>query len=298
MKPAISIIFFTVSSGAGLGLIAFTLLFEPLTQNSVGSVNNINLISGVALVWIGLFSSFFHLANPRNAWRAMSRFKTSWLSREAVFVVLLFCSLAAFWLPIELYAYRAITAALVLLFAWSTLFSTAMIYASLKPIPLWHNPLTPINYLLLGHCSGALILINITLLNGLPANRYVLITMCLLIISASSKLLTYSIKDRAVSMGSAIGMTQTRVRLLDVGHSHKTFLTDEFGFEFARRSSFMLKIVMFLLAFLIPLLWLSFAELTAQGALLVSVSCFIGMLIERWLFFAEAKHVVRVYHGL
>lgn len=213
-------------------------------------------------------------------------------------MVLLFCSLTAYWLPIELYICRMVTAVLVLLFAWGTLFSTAMIYASLKPIPLWHNPLTPINYLLLGHCSGALILINITLLNELAADRYILLTMCLLIISAGSKLLAYSINDRVVSMGSAIGMAQARVRLLDVGHSHKTFLTDEFGFEFARHSSFMLKVLMFLLAFLIPLLWLSFAEPTAQGALLTSVSCFIGVLIERWLFFAEAKHVVRVYHGL
>ena len=34
---------------------------------------------------LGLLSSVLHLANPKNAWRSFSRFRTSWLSREAVF---------------------------------------------------------------------------------------------------------------------------------------------------------------------------------------------------------------------
>jgi DMSO reductase anchor subunit len=28
-----------------------------------------------------------------------------------------------------------------------------------------------------------------------------------------------------------------------------------------------------------------------------AVSCVAGLLAERWLFFAEARHVVRLYHG-
>jgi DMSO reductase anchor subunit len=89
MHPAFSVIFFTVASGAGFGL--FSLLFIADFFKLGGSFSNDQLVAGgliaLALVVFGLLSSTFHLANPKNAWRAFSRFRTSWLSREGVFAV-------------------------------------------------------------------------------------------------------------------------------------------------------------------------------------------------------------------
>jgi len=85
MKPALSIIFFTVSSGAGLGLLALTALVDLAAPGSLPphALWRAALL-GLVLVAAGLVSSFLHLANPANAWRSFSRFRTSWLSREAV----------------------------------------------------------------------------------------------------------------------------------------------------------------------------------------------------------------------
>src|SRR6266568_5207424 len=162
MKPSLSIIFFTVSSGAGLGLLAL-LALEDLFDRPLPSDA---LMQGIAfaltLVVAGLALSVLHLAKPSNAWRAFSRFRTSWLSREAVFAALLMpVALIYAWVvwigaPAAL---RAMLALALCLSAWAVLLSTAMIYASLKPIRQWHTRWTPVNYFLLGHWSGAVILL-------------------------------------------------------------------------------------------------------------------------------------------
>jgi DMSO reductase anchor subunit len=91
MKPALSVIFFTVSSGAGLGL-AVWLLAMQLTGRVDASNRQFWLAFAVAalLVTAGLISSTLHLANRRNAWRAFARFRSSWLSREGVLAIALY----------------------------------------------------------------------------------------------------------------------------------------------------------------------------------------------------------------
>src|SRR5215472_15627742 len=137
MKPALSIVFFTVVSGAGLGLlalVAFTDTFFPgsLPARAVWR----GALLGLVLVAAGLASSLLHLANPKNAWRSFARFRSSWLSREAVFAVALFVVAASYVTLVfgaAAGAARVLTAAATVLLAWAVMFSTAMIYASLKP---------------------------------------------------------------------------------------------------------------------------------------------------------------------
>src|SRR2546425_298699 len=91
MKPAVSIIFFTVSSGVGLGLLALVALCDTFASGTLPAhALWRGALLGVVLVAAGLASSVLHLANPKNAWRSFSRFKSSWLSREAVFAAALF----------------------------------------------------------------------------------------------------------------------------------------------------------------------------------------------------------------
>ncbi|MGD9943015.1 MAG: dimethyl sulfoxide reductase anchor subunit family protein [Burkholderiaceae bacterium] len=306
MKPAFSVIFFTVSSGGGLGLMIWLILGRWLS----GGVDGPPFWAGVglaaALISGGLLSSTLHLANPRNAWRAFSRFRTSWLSREGVLSVLIY-PLAGLYLLALLRGDATlewVTGGLLLLLAVAVLFCTAMIYACLKTIPRWRNPYTKIAYPLFGLASGGLLWLALRAwaVSGASAaasglDPWVIAALLLLAAGAALKLLYWN--GFADSGEAGLSNTQAlnlkgNVRLLDVGHTHANFLTDEFGFVLARERARLLRSAAIVLAFVLPLLLLLWRP---QAAPVAALLCLIGLLVERWLFFAEAQHVVRLYHG-
>ncbi len=329
MKPSLSIIFFTVSSGAGLGLLALLALGDLLDH----ALPSDALIQGIALaltlVAAGLASSVLHLAKPSNAWRAFSRFRTSWLSREAVFAASL--APVAFGYGILVWtdedgALRALAALIVALLSWAVLVSTAMIYASLKPIRQWHSAWTPVNYLLLGHWSGAVVLLGLARVHAAQVRSLGWLAGGLGIAALIAKIghwqaISAGARD-APTLERAIGVTQypneyanryaneyankgvrprgmtvARARLFDVGHSHGTFLTDEFGFVLARRNALALRLAALTAGFVVPAAWIVSGATNAPTAWLAAIVCLAGLLAERWLFFAEAQHTVRLYHG-
>ncbi|TMG86212.1 MAG: DMSO reductase [Betaproteobacteria bacterium] len=313
MKPALSIIFFTVSSGAGLGLLALIALADLAAPGSLPPhALWRGALLGLVLLAAGLASSVLHLANPANAWRSFSRFRTSWLSREAVFAAGLF-PIATLYIVFlangSAGASRASLALATVLIAWAVLVCTAMIYASLKPIRQWHTRWTPVNYVLLGHWSGALLLVAIASAYGMASRPLLMLAGGLGVASLAAKLAYwYTIaKSAPTTLAHAIGVDQgvrgpgalsvAQARLLDVGHSHGTFLTNEFGFALARQHATTLRAVAVGLAFALPLLWLVSGGSRWQPALAAAACGIIGLLVERWLFFAEAKHTVRLYHG-
>ncbi len=306
MKPTLSVIFFTVSSGAGFGLIALLVLADLLQWG--GSLSDGVIVVGgliaLALVTAGLLSSTLHLANPKNAWRSFSRFKTSWLSREAVFAVAFY----PFALCYLLLVYNGVTGASralagvgTLILAWITLYCTGMIYASLKPIPQWHTPLVPIGYFVLGHYSGALLLLAVLAYAGRAEAVFLHWALTWLALAAAIKAIYYAWMRRPgvqPTINTATGITRAGVRLLDAGHSHGTFLTSEFGFTVAREHAAVGKALVFMIGFVVPLGALLLIPQGIGAALLAAGAALIGLLLERWFFFAEARHVVRLYHGL
>ena len=163
MHPAFSVIFFTTASGAGFGLLALTgILFAlgaiPL-ERSFGATA---LGLAMALAAAGLLSSTAHLGRPERAWRAMSQWRTSWLSREGVASLLAFALAGAFGLGWVIFgradALVAAAGILAALGALATTVTTGMIYASLKPIQQWHSPYTLPGYILYAAMTGALLL--------------------------------------------------------------------------------------------------------------------------------------------
>lgn len=278
MKPALSIVFFTVLSGAGLGMLSL------LAMAYGSAAARTAVLAGIGLVTLGLLSSVLHLANPKNAWRSFMRFRTSWLSREAVFAVLLYPSVLAWLLGVPGAAYAA------MLLAWVILFCTAMIYASLKPIREWRSPLVPLNFFLLGHYSGALLAFALT---QDPALR--MAALVLLLMAGAAKVAYYRVMEapERPTLQAALGMpSAARMKLLDAGHTHGTYLTDEFAFRLARSRAEQLRIVVAVAGFLLPLLLLLTLE---DAAPLAALLCLAGLLVERWLFFAEARHTVNLY---
>ncbi len=305
MHPAFSVLIFTVMSGAGYGL-AILLILGHLTGISQLQASNVILISGtiaLVLITLGLICSMGHLANPKNAWRAFNRFRTSWLSREGVFAVLFYplflAYLAIVWtqgtvIDIPVIAV-GVTAAVI---AALTLFCTSMIYASLKTIRQWNSSLTPVNYMLLGLMSGSLLLIAIqSTLTGTTSSTLYQLASALLVLGAIAKViyLFWIGKPAGSTINTATGFTQASVRLFDQGHTSNGFLNNEFGYTVAANKIICLRAAMLVLAFLIPFLLLLSGS--PDLSILATVLTIGGLLIERWLFFAEARHVVRLYHG-
>jgi DMSO reductase anchor subunit len=312
MKPAASIIFFTVASGAGLGLLAVTALLDAFGLPGVSSQALWrSALLGLVLVAAGLASSTLHLANPRNAWRAFARVRTSWLSREAALGVVLF-PIAAIYIALTAQAAggagRALLALATAVVSWAVLFCTAMIYASLKPIRQWHTPWTPANYLLLGHWSGALLFAATASAYGSMPPSLPVVAAALGVVALAAKLGYWyaGLRGAPTTLAHAIGVDQgvrgpgmsiAQARLLDVGHSQATFLTREFGFALARRHAGVLRVIALALGFVFPLALVTWRASRWESILAAAACCMMGLLVERWLFFAEAKHTVRLYHG-
>ncbi len=307
MHPAFSVIFFTVSSGAGFGLFALLYLADMFDLGGALPVEQ-KLIAGVValvLVGAGLTSSMFHLANPKNAWRAFSRYRTSWLSREGVFAMVFFpfamIYLALTWLQLPaLEGVRLVAGGLGAVLAWITIFSTGMIYGCLKTIRQWNSPLVPANYLALGHFTGALILLAIARQGNVALSGYIAQVMALLVAAAALKAIYYfwiANPGTGSTIQTATGFTRGNVRLLDTGHTHGTFLTQEFGFQIARKYALLLKSFVFLMGFLVPAVILTVGQNSSFGIYAAAAIALLGMVAERWLFFAEARHVVNLYHG-
>ncbi|MGB0468871.1 MAG: dimethyl sulfoxide reductase anchor subunit family protein [Pontibacterium sp.] len=305
MHPAFSVLIFTVMSGAGYGLITLLVLghLAGLSQLQDSTVLLSGGILSLLMITGGLLSSTLHLANPKNAWRSFSRFRTSWLSREAVFAVLFYpftlVYLAAVWFQgaeiDTLYQASAIAAAVL---AMITLFCTSMIYASLKTIRQWNSSLTPVNYIALGLMSGALLLAAVqAVVSGELSTVLHKLVLGLLVLGAVVKViyLFWIGKPAGSTINTATGFTQASVRLLDQGHSANGFLNNEFGYTVEANKLVRLRLLMLIFAFVVPFLLV----LTSNSILLViaALLAVAGLLVERWLFFAEARHVVRLYHG-
>ncbi len=275
----------------------------------VGDMTNFLIVGfiGLTLATLGLLSSSLHLANPKNAWRAFNRFRTSWLSREGVFSVLYYPVILVYAYFLysnggELTVVAKTIGVLSILIALATVICTGMIYASLKPIRQWHNPLVTPLYVLFSFMSGALAysLLSLALEDSLSdvVTRAFILLLC---VSFAIKLLYFKSigKPEGSTISTATGFSQAQVRLLDAGHNADTFLTKEFVFDPGAVKLLRLRYLMIVLAFGVPLALIVAAYYldVAPAAYLAMISLYVGLFVERWLFFAEARHVVRLYHG-
>ncbi|HVE48898.1 MAG TPA: DmsC/YnfH family molybdoenzyme membrane anchor subunit, partial [Casimicrobiaceae bacterium] len=316
MRPALSVVAFTVLAGAGIGVLVLVALLDliAIVRTSAGTADQSRIAAlGWILVVVGLLSSVLHLGRPTAAWRSLSRLATSWLSREGL-ASLLLVGTAFGWIVAMHFDAHAIVRALLsiatLVLAWVTLYCTAMIYASLKPIRQWHTQRVPLVYFVLSHLSGAIIVVGWLRAIGEPTFVLAIVTGALVIAAAWSKVDYYayiasdahrlSIEDAIgvpQGVGAPRGGTVMRARLLDVGHSRGTFLTREFDYRLVPAQRVALRTLFWFAGLLVPALWLAFGLDDWHAAIIASLACFAGLGAERWLFFAEARHTVRLYHG-
>lgn len=311
MHPAFSVIFFTVSSGLGYGLLALVGgagAFGYLPADRAFGLTAIVL--ALAAVTAGLLSSTFHLGHPERAWRAFSQWRSSWLSREGVAAVITYgpaCALAVVWMWPDRFAPYAPAVGLASAFmAAVTIYCTAMIYRSLKTIPEWANEWTVINYLVLGVAGGAVWLLALLAIFGHSVAGWNIATVVLLVFAWILKRLYWrhiDTMERPSTPETATGLGRFgKVRPFEAPHTEENYLLQEMGYRIGRRHASKLRLYAQVFAFLAPvvlvLATVTLAPLaTTAAAVIAAASITLGLLIERWLVFAQARHVVSLYYG-
>lgn len=322
MHPAFSVIFLTTLIGAGQGMFLALItgqaysaanLLPPQDSTAFYAAGSLLV---VFLMGLGLFASFFHLGRPERAWRAASQWRTSWLSREVialpVFMVLVAAYGAAHLLgwTTPLFTIRGalavdLTLALGLLAgiaAFVLFVCTAMIYASLRFLQEWHHWLTVANYTLLGLASGFTLTAAFSAWQGVHLVGFfgtwaVIFTLLALLTRGASLYRNARIKAKT-TLQTAIGVRHSAMKQRAMGFMGGSFNTREFFHGKSEETLRAVRLSFILMVFVVPLAILGIAYLS--GAVILPLAAFaaqyVGLLIERWYFFAEARHPQNLYY--
>jgi DMSO reductase anchor subunit len=309
MHPAYSVILFTTASGAGYGLLAWLGLLQLLGLAPIPRAFSFTAFAlAFLLITAGLLSSTTHLGRPERAWRAFSQWRTSWLSREGVMALLTYIPaglLALGWIVFESNAHAmTLLALLTTTTALLTLFTTGMIYASLRTIRQWHQPLTAPIYIALGVASGA-VLLEVLLQISVPAPAWA----AWLAIGATGaagilkwaywRAIDGELRTYTVEAATGIGHLG-KVRPLEPPHTQPNYIMREMGYRVARKHTKKLRRLAGVSAFAVPIAACLLALAPGfgiVGSLFAAVAMAAGLVLERWLFFAEAEHVAMLYYG-
>jgi DMSO reductase anchor subunit len=309
MQPAFSVIFLTTLIGAAQGLFLALYGTDVSGLGMLGAQESHQFLftgSLVAMVLtgLGLIASFFHLGHPERAWRSAAMWRTSWLSREVialpVFMAGLFFYGIAHWLGLD--STKWIGALTVL--ACLTLFvCTAMIYASVRFLQEWASPLTLVNYLLLGSASGLTLATALAAISGYLAlvtpyaGAAAALTLLSWVTRAASLVRNARLKPKS-SLQSAIGIKHPRIVQKAQGFMGGSFNTREFFHGKSAELLLSVKWGFLLLVFPVPLLLLGAGVSASSTGILGAAFLlqYLGLLAERWFFFAQANHPQNLYY--
>ncbi len=287
MHPAPSVILFTTFSGMGFGLL-FWLGIDATPPK--GWVAFVFFAIAYIMAVGGLLASTFHLGHPERFLKAFSQWRSSWLSREGICAVATLLVMALFGAGLVfLDTSWAILGWLGALGAIATVFTTSMIYAQMATVPRWKHWTTPALFLILSLAGGAL-------LSGRVSTAIPLLIMA----GALQAFAWFHGDGRFLASGttlkSATGLGHIgTVRAFEPPHTGTNYLMREFIHEVGRKHALKLRIIALLLGFVAPvLLLLVHSHILAALAVLCHIA---GVLTLRWLFFAQAEHVVGLYYG-
>lgn len=321
MHPAFSVIFLTTLIGAGQGL------FLALYTGQLYSLANLlpaqsenfyalGSLTALALLVGGLVASVFHLGRPERAWRAATQWRTSWLSREVIalpaamgltFLYGLFHYLG--WtdplfvisatLPVDI---TLIIGALGTVATFVLFLCTAMIYASLRFIKAWHSPLTVGNFLFLGVASGFMLAAAFSAYLGTELvafyGTWAVIATLLGAITRGASLYRNTKFRCKVDLQSAIGVHHADLHQKAQGFMGGSFNTREFFHHKTEGFLLMVRYVFLLMVFILPvvLIVLAYALESSRLPIAAFVIQYLGLVLERYHFFTEAKHPQNLYY--
>lgn len=290
MHPAPSVIIFTTLSGLGFGLLAWLGLGFP----------NVTGVSAFAFFFIayalsvgGLLASTYHLGNRKNAIYAFSQWRTSWLSREGIMAVLTLLAFAPYAIAmIFLNTHLPVLGFIGAVLALITVFTTSMIYSQMKTVPRWNMlPLIPALFLLYALAGGALLAGEARLAGWL----ILALTLLQLIVWRAGDARVAAMKT---DKGTATGLGSIgKVRLLENSNTARNYVMDEMVHMIGRKHAQKLRAIAALLIGALPALLLLLTPAGHLTAFIALAAHVVGVTVGRWLFFAEAEHVVGMYYS-
>jgi DMSO reductase anchor subunit len=289
MHPAPSVIVFTSISGLGFGYFIWLGLGMP---DLYGWEAFAAFFVAYAFSVGGLLASVFHLANKKNVIYSFSQWQTSWLSREGVLSVITLLAFAVFAIgriffntALPLFGYLG--AALAIL----TVFSTSMIYTQLKTVPRWNMPINPVLFLLYSIAGGAL-------LSMQPKVAGILLILLTALQIAGWMMGDKRLAESGSTKGTATGLnTIGQVRLLESAHTSRNYILDEMVHIVGRKHAQKLRMIAVAALGVVPVVLLLLLPPSLIVTLVALAIHVVGVFASRWLFFAEAEHVVGLYYN-
>ncbi len=325
MHPAFSVIFLTTLIGVGQGLflaLYTSELYAAVRVLPAGIDTRIFYGEGSALalgfLMAGLIASMFHLGHPERGWRAVARWRTSWLSREVILLpafmaVVFLYGLAHYtgWNPVlatlGAEGRVAVTLTLVMggigtLLAFGLFVATGMIYACLKFLREWATPLTVINFILMGGASGFMAATAWAAWQAPGLVQFYAVWSLILTTFAMLGRTAAWIRNARLkpvsTLQTAIGVRHTRIVQKSQGAMGGSFNTREFFH--GKPEGFVCRMMWtgMIMSFLVPVLLLTVAIATNAHALFAAafVTQYLGLIAERWTFFAQARHPQNLYY--
>ena len=318
MNPAFSVILLTTLIGVGQGLFISLYAAELLSQAGVVAVSDSPGFyaagSACALLFLvaGLVASFFHLGHPERAWRAAAMWRTSWLSREVIVLPALMLMIAIYAATHLLGANAGeagtggnatlVAGAVALLLSVLLFVCTGMIYACIRFLQEWASPLTLANYFLLGTASGftfasAFAYFAAPGLVGLYTATAIVLTLAAFVSRSASLVRNARIKPKS-TLQTATGIRHPRAVQKAQGSMGGSFNTRQFFHGASPAACRAVKWFFLLLVFPVPIALLG-AGMAAESAALLGAAFvlqYLGLIAERWFFFAQANHPQNLYY--
>ncbi|MBA3623548.1 MAG: dimethyl sulfoxide reductase anchor subunit [Methylibium sp.] len=306
MHPALSIVFFTTLAGMGQGLLV-ALAVALLTGVEVSAGFQLLALGvALALLALGLVSSFFHLGRPERAWRSAMMWRTSWMSREVIVLPAFIGLVALWWLAVWLDAgtpWLLLLPVAVIVGAAALWYCTAMIYACLRFIEEWAHPLTIVNYTLIGLSSGLILTCALAAMFNEAALLQAAAPWALAATLAAWLTRTLALRRNAAlkpksTLQSATGIRSAQLVQKSMGMSAGSYNTREFFHGAGLAAVKQAKLALIVLGFALPAALLLWGLMGGPAfiwvlALLVQAP---GLFAERWFFFAQARHPQNLYY--
>jgi DMSO reductase anchor subunit len=196
----------------------------------------------------------------------------------------------------------AVVGALAALLAFTLFLCTGMIYACIKQLQEWATPLTVVNYTLFGIASGFLLAAAYASWSGAGLTDFfggwAIIATVLVFFTRTASLVRNARLRYRSTLQTAIGVRHAQIVQKAQGAMGGSFNTREFFHGASRRKYAFVKWLFLVLVFPAPLLlaWAGLGSDRTGPWLAAFVVQYLGLLAERWFFFAQANHPQNLYY--